>query len=178
MHSSGAGVIGDVHTAWRNAVSAFWSGSYGSLLTVDQQCTEVVTDQLDPSTGKNVLQARSAVSFKGTLSAEPTTPQRVAIVTGLRTALPTRAGRGRMYWPGPAGSVLTNSGELATADAIAVATDWAAALGAMATQSQPVIYHRATRTTTNVTNVTVGVVLGTQRRRTNKVANAYSSDPI
>lgn len=178
MHSTGAGPLASAHGAFVTAVTEFWGGDYGDLLTVDQQCTSIVTDELDPSTGKNTAQAITSVSLKGSRSAEPTTPQRASIVTGLRTALPTRAGRGRMYWPGPAGSALTVDGELTSIDATNVAVGWAAALATMASTSAPVIYHRSTRTTTLVTSVTVAVVLGTQRRRTNKVAPSYASSAL
>lgn len=178
MHSSGGATLSAAHSAFVAAVTSFWGGDYGDLLTVDQQCTSIVTDELSPTTGKNVAQAITAVSLKGTRSAGPTTPQRASIVTGLRTALPTRSGRGRMYWPGPAGDVLTVDGELTSGDAGDVAIGWSDALSTMATTSQPIVYHRATRTGTNVTSVTVSVVLGTQRRRTNKVAPSYASAPL
>lgn len=175
MHSSGAGALADIHTAWSTLVASMFSGAYGGLLTVDQLVDQVITDALDPVTGKNTAQARSAVTYKGSLAAEPVTPQRSSIVFGLRTALPTRAGRGRMYWPGPAGSKLTNTGELASADANTIAAELATALGTFSATSTPVIYHRASKTSTTVTQVTVGLVLGSQRRRTNKVSPSYAS---
>lgn len=178
MHSVGAGALESIHAAWATVVSGMFAGAYGDILTVDQQCTELQTDSLDPITGANTAQVRSAVTFKGSLAVEPTTPQRAAIVTGLRTALPTRAGRGRLFWPGPAGSILTSSGQLPAADASSISALLASLLGTMSATTSPVIYHRATRTTTPVTSVTVGVVLGTQRRRTNKVASAFASTNI
>lgn len=187
MHSSSvSGSIQTIQAAWVALVTAMFGGHYGGMLTVDQQATQCVTDALDPTTGKNTAQVVTAIGLKGTLAAEPTTPQRAAIVLGLRTLLPTRAGRGRMFWPGPAGSVLTVTGELQATDVTALATQLAGALGTFNGTSQAVIYHRANPkaspptlpSSTNVTSVTVGVVLGTQRRRTNKVAASYASAAI
>lgn len=175
MHSSGAGALADIHSAWNTLVEGMFAGAYGALLTVDQSVDQIVTDALDPVTGKNTAQARSAVTYKGARGATSITPQRSSIVFGLRTALPTRAGRGRMYWPGPAGDVLTASGSLASGDAAAICAQLAVALGTMAATTVPVIYHRASRTSTPITQVTVALVLGSQRRRTNKVSPAYES---
>lgn len=175
MHSSSSASLTAAHSAWQTAVTGFWdsasAGAYWSTLT---QVTDLETDQLDPTTGRNVAQARSAVTLKGTDTGQ-VLPPRVAMVTGLRTALPTRSGRGRMYWPAPTDSFLTTSGLLLSTTATAVAGFWATELGNMATTSPPVILHRASMDTTPITSVTVGVVLDTQRRRTNKVAPSYAS---
>lgn len=175
MHSSSSATLSSAHSAWTAALTALWgsssAGQYWSTLT---QLTDAQTDQLDPVTGRNVAQDRSALDLKGT-DAGQVLPPRVAMVTGLRTDLPTRSGRGRMYWPAPTDSYLSTTGLLLSTTASAVATDWATALGTMATTSPPVILHRASMDTTPVTSVTVGVVLDTQRRRTNKVAPSYAS---
>jgi hypothetical protein len=46
---------------------------------------------------------------------------------------------------------------------------------AMASTTVPVVYHRALRTGTAVSRITVGTIPNVQRRRVNKVAQAYSS---
>lgn len=177
MHTQGTALIQAVHDSWTSAVTSFWTAGLGPMCTVDQQLTETVTSSLDPITSANTAQARTPLSLKGALSAEPTTPQSVCIVTGLRTALPTRRGRGRMYWPGPAGSQLTNEGLIPSDKQIDLAADLAIALSTLAAISQPVIYHlngALPPTSTPITHVTVGRVPGTQRRRVNKVAESYA----
>lgn len=177
MHSSGPATLAAAHSAWQTAVSQFITAVLGTYWAVDQQCTALQTDQLDPATGRNVAQANSAVSYKGTGAGNPIDP-RSCVVTGLRTALPTRSGRGRMYWPAVQDSSLSPTGLILSSVATAIANGWSSALNTMATTSQPVIYHPLTRTTTAVTSVTVGQVLGTQRRRTNKIPPGYASSPL
>lgn len=177
MHSSGSSLLADVQNAWDAAVDAFITGTLGPLWSTQTQCTQTKTDQLDPATGKNVAQATKSVTYKGTGTGQAL-PQRVALVCGLRTATPTRAGRGRMYWPGPDTLALTPAGELNSTDAATIATGLAAAIATMNSTSAAVIYHRLIRTTTPVTAITVGTILGTQRRRTNKSANSYELAPL
>lgn len=187
MHcTSPSGAIQTIAAAWTAFLTSMWGGHYGGMLTVDQQLTQATVDALDPTTGKNTAQVITALGLKGALAAEPTTPQRAAVVFGLRTILPTRAGRGRMFWPGPAGSLLTVSGELASADVTALASQLAGALTTFNGTATAVVYHRANPkaspptlpSSTPVSSVTVGVVLGTQRRRTNKVAASYASAAV
>lgn len=178
MHSNGSAALTVAHTAWVAALTAQFAGTYGSSIPIELGCDGAVTDQLDPSTGHNVAQDSSSLSLKGSISGGNLAPQRTAIVFGLRTATPTRAGRGRMFFPGPDVSALTPEGGIDNTTASNLAFDWADALGTFAATITPVIYHRATRTWTPVTSVTVGQVLGTQRRRTNKVLPAYSSAPL
>lgn len=177
LHSSGSQAVTAVETAWEAAVENFWSGALGALLPTGVTLTGYATDQLDPTTGKNVAQATGSSSSKGS-GTGAVLPQRVAIVVGVRTALPTRAGRGRQYWPSPDAGALSADGLLASTDAQSLATSWAGQLSTMSATSQPVVYHAASRTGTPITEVTVGVVLGQQRRRTNKVANSYASAQV
>lgn len=174
MHSTSSDSLSNVHTAWQTAVADFLGTTLGPYWASQQECNSLQTDQLDPSTGKNVAQANSTVSLKGTGEGNAIDP-RSSVVTGLRTATPTRAGRGRMYWPAVQDTSLTADGLISAAVCTAIAAGLADALGTMATTAQPVIYHAELRTTTAITSVTVGQVLGTQRRRTNKVAPSYAS---
>lgn len=178
MHSSGVAALTTVHAAWVAALTAQFAGTYGDSIPIELGCDGAVTDQLDPATGKNVAQDTSSLSLKGAIAGGTLSPQRTAIVMGLRTALPTRSGRGRQYWPGPDVSVLTPEGGIDNTLAANLAADWAAALSTFASTNAPIVYHRDTRTGTNITAVTVGQVLGTQRRRTNKVLPAYSTATV
>ena len=181
MHSVSSQTLASVHAAWDTFVQTFIGTTVAPLWPTDTQLTQIETDQLDPTTGHNVAQEQTAQNIKGTGSGIQL-PQRVAMVIGLRTALPTRSGRGRFYLPGPDATQITTTGLLISATATTLANGAAAALNTFSATSVPSIYHRnklaPPPSTTPVTTVTVGVVLGTQRRRTNKVAPAYSSASI
>jgi hypothetical protein len=158
-------------------VTNFITNTMGALWNTHQEATETITDQLDPVTGKNVAQATSAVTLIGTGSGGTVSP-RSCMVIGLRTALPTRAGRGRMYWPSPDDSHFTATGQYASADVTTVATGFATVLTAFKATATPVIFHRKTQTFDTITMTSVGATVGTQRRRTNKVANTYSTHTV
>lgn len=179
LFSSGSASLGTAHDAWDDFVSSFIGSDMAGLWPTETQATETITDQLDAAGHHNVAQARTSVTYKGTGTGLQL-PQRAAVVIGLRTALPTRSGRGRMYVPAPDSSSLTADGILSSTVADALAGDAATALETMTAIVQVVIAHRDPVTkgisgTTPVTYVTVGQVLGSQRRRTNKVPPNYQS---
>lgn len=174
LHSESAQTISTVHTAYLAFLSSLIGTTMVPLWSTDTECTAAVTDQLDPVTGANVAQERTALTYVGTAT-DQVLPQRVAVVIGLRTALPTRAGRGRFYLPAPTIASLTSTGLLSTTVAASLATAAASALNTMASTSAPGVYHRSTISITSVNQVTVAQVLGSQRRRTNKVPPDYSS---
>lgn len=158
------------------ATSMLGTNGIGPLWPSNVQCTSLVTDMLDAA-GRNTTQDSTAVSLAGTGTGQ-CLPQRVCLVVSLRTAQATRAGRGRFYLPAPDATHLTTSGEFATADAISMADQFASALSTMATTSSPVVYHRGKDAGTVISRVEIGAVFGTQRRRTNKVANTYQASDL
>lgn len=179
LFSSGTASIGTAHDAWADFAASFFGSDMAALWPTETQTSEIITDQLDAEGHHNVAQMRDAVNYKGT-GAGLQLSQRSAVVVGLRTALPTRSGRGRMYVPAPDSSSLTSDGLLSSTVADSISGDAATALETMTQIVQVVIAHRDPTTggissTTPVTSVTVGQVLGTQRRRTNKVPNNYQS---
>ena len=173
LHMSSSSTLAEVHSAFGTFVGTF-GADLGAMWSTEQQISEYITDELTADGKHAAAQQRTSVSIKGTGSGNALDP-RTSVVMGLRTALPQRSGRGRMYWPAPDDSHLTTTGLLATADALSLAGDMAGALATLAGTATPVIYHRATNTFTAITEVTVGQVLGTQRRRTNKVPANYQS---
>lgn len=177
LHSSSANTLASVHTAWTTFVNSFLSGTMNAMWNTHTSATGTITDQLDPLTGKNVAQAVSGISQVGTGVGGSVSP-RTCLVVGLRTTLPTRAGRGRMYWPSPDDSHFQTSGKYVDADCTTINTGFATALTTFKATSQPVIFHRAFRTFDSVTTSTVGDVPGTQRRRTNKVTQVYASHAV
>lgn len=176
-HSSGDGTISAAHTAWLNVLTAFIGGTLEAMWSTEQQATEATTTSLSATTGLNVGQTRSALTYKGTGSGL-TLPQRSSVVVGVRTSLANRSGRGRMYFPAPDSSHITDEGVLASADQTSLANSMASALSAQSAASLFGVYHRETLNITPITQVTVGKVLGSQRRRTNKVAPSYASADV
>lgn len=173
MHSQGAADYFDAHFAWetfvQNAINPHLAGMWAPTTKV----TEVITDELDPLTWRNVRQLTSDVAITGTSDGGAPSP-RACLVVGLRTALPTRAGRGRMFLPSPSATHYAATGKFVNADCVTIATDFAAALTTMKATITPVIAHRSSLTWDTITRVTVGDIPGTQRRRTNKDPNNYA----
>ena len=177
LHSSSANTLASVHTAWTTFVNSFCSGTMNAMWNTHMSATETITDQLDPVTGKNVAQSISSITQVGT-GAGGTPSPRVCIVVGLRTALPTRAGRGRMYWPAPDDGHFATTGKFVDADCTTIATGFATALTTFKATATPVVFHRSHLTFDTITNVTVGDIPGTQRRRTNKDTQVYATHTV
>lgn len=177
MHSSGAGSLATVHTAWSTFVQSIVTGSLGAVWTPAVSITSLSTVQLDPITGKQTAATSSGVALVGTASGTQPSP-RDSIVLSKRTVVPTKAGRGRMYLPGPAGASIGTNGLLIGSVATTIANSIGNALTIFKSTSQPVIFHKTTKTVDNITYVAVGTVLGTQTRRTNRVFNAYATKTI
>jgi len=191
MHSSGAASLATVHAAWTTFVNSFITSVLGPMWPNEVGATQTLTDQLDANGLHNVGQLTSSISGGGTGVGGTLSP-RSCVVIGLRSSVPTKAGRGRMYWPAPDATHLLGTGNLASADAAALSTGFSTRLTTFKATSQPVILHRGhdarivggvpeplvPSTFDNIVSVTVGVVLGTQRRRTNRVANSYASTSV
>lgn len=178
MHSNGVGSLATAHNAWRAIWANFWADTFGAMVTPQIQVTELVTDQLDPLTGKNTAQLTNADHLVGTGAGQTVSP-RSCVVLSYTSGLPSRAGRGRMYLPSPDSSHYANTGEFAPDSVAAISAGWSSAVTAqMSGAVVPVIFHRSTLTWTPITGVKVGTVPGTQRRRTNKSQNAYSANPL
>jgi hypothetical protein len=177
LHSQSASTLANAHTAFVTLVSGFITTTLAPMWPNDISANSVITDQLDATTGKNVSQTSSTVSLPGT-GAGATLPGRDALVIGLRTASSTRRGRGRMFWPAPDSTHLTAAGLLLSADATSIASAFAARLNTFKSVSIGCIWHDDLKSFDNIVTVTVGNVLGTQRRRTNKVVNSYASATV
>jgi hypothetical protein len=177
VHSNSAQNLAAVHGQFVTSITSFWSATVEAIFPAGERVTQLQTNQLDPVTGKNVAQANTSVTFVGT-GAGSAMPPRVALVVSLRTALPTRSGRGRLYLPAPIASACDANGQLTAANATLLSTNFAAFCTGMTTICPVVVYHSATKTGTVVSTVLVGTVLGTQRRRTNKIVSSYSSHVV
>lgn len=171
------------HTSFAAAVALLWDGvatpadSIKQLYPVATTVDELVTSELDPLSGHNVHQARSAPALAGTGSGAALPPQ-TAICVSLRTALPTRAGRGRFFLPAPIVTVSSAGRISATAQGQVLA-----AVAGMLTAMQgdafiPVVLHRDDMTSDDITSVDVGDVFDTIRRRRDKLVEARMSTTL
>lgn len=169
-----AGSLSGAHSAWAAAIDDLWNGTatptdsikqlYPSSIHID----EVVSTELDAISGRNLLQERTGVSLIGTGSGGAL-PQEVAVCVSLRTALPTRAGRGRFFLPSPILTTCVTS-RLASTPQGEILAAAALMLGDMNSATfTVVILHRSTMTTDDVVSVDVGDVFDSMRTRRDKL---------
>lgn len=112
----------------------------------------------------------------GTHSGAKPLPNEVAHVMSLRTATSTRSTRGRMYLPGMHSGLLTDDARMATADMLDVANaaaDYLADITVGATTFTSVVASATASVLTPVLAVAVGDVPDAQRRRRDKLREAY-----
>lgn len=189
MHLVSARSITLVHTTWETFLNSFVGGTLAPIWPDDQQCNQAITTLINEANGKNVSRVQSTVNHPGT-GVGGTLSQRDCITVGLKDGTPTRSGRGRMYWPPPAAGSLDADGLILPATAASIASGFKAAVDALDVADQLVIYHRPVKagpggvppavngSVTSVVNITVGIIPTTQRRRTNRVTNAYTVLPV
>jgi hypothetical protein len=174
LHTTGVASLNTAHGAWATFVANAIGGTLAPMWAPTTTATQLVTDELDDITWKNRAQTVSAINIVGTSAGGAVSPDNCMVV-GLRTDLPTRAGRGRMFLPSPSASHYQASGRFVEADCAAIANEWATAIAILQNTLQPVIAHRSSKTTTPITRVTVGDIAGQQRRRSNKATQTYAS---
>jgi len=171
---------GDAHAAAEDWANALFDGATAGNGLEDHTPTtvgldSVTTVQITASTGVQVTRVDSAVNRDG-LSATNTLPSDVAHVVSLRTATPTRAGRGRFYLPPGIVGDVTSTGRVAT-DRL---NDLSASLthawtGYNSASDRPVVYSRTQRVTRNITSFDLGDLWDTQRGRENNLVEARTS---
>jgi len=177
MHTSSVNSLSSVHTAWTTAVNTFFSGTYNAMMPTDVSATQTLTNQLDPLTAKNVAQQTSAITQTGTGAGGKPSP-RDCVLLSLRTALPQKKGRGRMFLPSVDASHYTTTGRLVQADMQTIATGFAAVLTTLAGTATPIIFHKNILGFDVIIAVKVPDLAATQRRRTNKDAVVYMSHNV
>ena len=174
VHTNGSLAIAAAQTAWQTAVTAFFSTAYAATLSTTTEASEASTAELIQATGKQSAKLADPVNFAGTSAAE-TLPFQLAPVVSFRTALATRAGRGRIYAPSLAVDQIAG-GRMTTAAQGTLADSAAAMLTSLAGAGlAPVLYSRTTRELQNILRIDVGDVIDTQRRRRNKLIETRTS---
>lgn len=120
--------------------------------------------------GSQAAVSAQITSVRAPASAGLLLPNQIAVVTSLRTGIPGRAARGRMYWPVNATPALT-TGFFSAACATDLANGLATAFGTFNSQGFGKISVCSPRTSAmhEVTQVRVDKVFDTQRRRRDKL---------
>ena len=177
LHSTGSLSAGDANAGWAGALGDWW-GDYKAYQTSAVVLSEASTATIDQSTGKQLTRAETAIGVAGTDATGVLLPPQLAVVCSLRTDLATRAGRGRMFWPGPASDALTD-GTLGATPIAAFVTAGSALFSAMGASSLiPVLYSRTTTLVQVITSFDIGSVLDTQRRRRDKLVETRTSATV
>lgn len=164
-------------TKFQTAVAAMWASGIDAFMdtaiTYDAQKTVTV----DQSTGKQIARADGAVTDAGVSTAGSLPPQ-CSIAVTLRTALATRAGRGRIYLP-PFSLDEVSSGRLGGTTQGLVRTAVKGMYDTLISDGHtPVLYGRTAHTVTPITTLAVGDVYDTQRRRRDSYVESYVSVAI
>jgi hypothetical protein len=175
-----AGTLTGAATAWHTALGLLWNGVASPADSI-KQCVPTsigidvsVVDALDALTGKNDAQQTTTETLVGTNATDPLLNQ-LAPVVSLRTAKATRAGRGRFYLP-PFGEDQTTAGLLLATPRGQVATAAQKMIQSLNGAGYTVgIFHRGSITQDAVVSVDVSNVVGTQRRRRDKIVPVRSS---
>ena len=175
-----AGTLSGAAAAWHTALGLLWNGvatpadsikqCIGTSIGIDAS----IVDQLDPLTGKNDAQLVTSETLVGTNATDPLVFQD-AVVVSLRTAKATKAGRGRFYLP-PFSEDQTTAGLLLSTPRGQVATAAQKMVQSLNGAGYIVgIFHKSTITQDAVVSVDVSNVVGTQRRRRDKIVAVRST---
>jgi len=175
-----SGTLSGAGAAWHTALGLLWNGVATPADSI-KQCIPTtigidasVVDQLDALTGKNDAQLVTTETLVGTNATDPLVNQD-AVVVSLRTAKATKAGRGRFFLP-PFGEDQTTAGLLLATPRGQVATAAQKMVQSLNGAGYIVkVFHRTSITADTVTSVDVSNVVGTQRRRRNKIVPVRSS---
>jgi hypothetical protein len=156
-----------------DAITAAWSGTTGPAGRLDAYYPAsfgvdgVRVEELDAG-GHNLTQNFVPLTLVGT-STDELLPPNVAVAISLRTDIPTKAGRGRNFLPGPVVTTVASQ-LLATAVQTAIKNAWLRALNHMLDNGFPVgIFHRNLGNWDQVVTVDVGNVFDGMTTRRNQI---------
>jgi len=164
-------------TKFQTAVAAMWASGIDAFISDQIAYTAQKVVTVDQSTGKQITRADGAVTDAGADTGESLPPQ-VALAVTLRTALATRAGRGRIYLPPFAVSQVVNSRMNATNKGTTLTAVKGMFDTLISDGHTPVLYGRTAHTVTPITTLALGDVFDTQRRRRDSYAETYTSTAV
>lgn len=181
-------VDGDALSTWAGEVKTLFGAitAYPELKTVLSSAVTIgnVSAYGYPASGPAEFVGTSGnVAQPGTGSAS--LPPQIALTATLRTALAGRRNRGRMYWPAMGADFGISAGQsFRYPNGGALADDIASYLTSIGdawpgpTAIVPVVYSAVADTLTPVSEVSVGDVFDTQRRRRDEMVENYQSAPV
>lgn len=172
---------------WATTVASFITTTFttsfalGTLSSVGAPITTVTAQYFDAG---NILtqQAVAPVAAQGTTSTVKM-PFQVAVVCSLRTGRPGRSFRGRLYWPAMGANVNSSTARLATPSVALVTTAFNTLLKGIENSTPGTfaldlsVVSQTSSVTTPVTQLQVGDVIDTQRRRRDREAENYTVQP-
>lgn len=164
LHTTGELSLAAAHTSWTDSTGTAWTGGLDGVMAPDVVMTEVSTAELDVTTGGQTTRVIGDVSRPG-VDAGSMLPFQCAPAVSFRTAFATRWGRGRLYLPPPAASVLSAGRLSEVAQDVILGAMQALFAGLQGDGLTPVIWSRTRLETTTIVSIDVGDVIDTQRRR-------------
>lgn len=162
--------------AWQGflSTSAGFRGEFPALTAFG---TSKVSE-IDQATGTVITSAPAGTAFAGSGLGNALPPQ-IAVVVTLNTAILSRSTRGRYYLPATISGSVTSVGRLATTDQAALLTALTTAhSNEIAAGCTLTVYSRTHRTVENVTDISIGNVFDTQRRRRDKLVEVREGNPV
>lgn len=179
LHTEGTVALTAAQAAWHSAIDTLWSDSLDALVNSNVSLTETSTASLSDSTGAQISRLSDDESLPGVAS-QGLLPPQCTVAVSLRTALATRAGRGRFYLPTfDKGTVTAAGGRLNGTSVTATVTAVGDMLESLiADDLTPVIYSRSALTTQPITQYDVGDVIDTQRRRRDKLIEVRTGGSV
>jgi hypothetical protein len=173
--ATASGTLADALTEAEDWLDAFTSFSgVAALFTTGTVWNQINVQQLGGFGDPIVDSALASIEIPGTNSSDPLPPQ-IAVCVSMLTGLAGARNRGRFYLPPPADTVLTTAGRLSSSSMTILANGLESAFTALNTAGfSPVIRSSVGGgAETAVTQLRVGSVLDTQRRRRNQIAETY-----
>lgn len=168
--------------AWAAAIVAGLSVSVNSgvknALSTSGKITRIDTYWYPDVTAPAAGAATASADYAG--SSTPNLPLQCAVVCSLRTPINTRRGRGRVYWPA-VGLTVTAAGKLNLANAPSLQTNFRTMFTEIANawpetgELDLAVVSKVGDTVTPVTQLRVGDVIDTQRRRRDALVEVYQS---
>lgn len=177
LHTEGAVSLTSAQAQWVTASGSLWTGALDAHISTGMSMTAVATASINETTGGQISREEDGVVRPG-VSASAILPPQVALCVSLRTAEATRAGRGRFFLPSLVAAAtldgrLTNT---ARGDVLAAAV---AMFGDLVTGGlTPILWGRTAKTKKVVTQIDVGSLFDTQRRRRNDIVEERISATI
>lgn len=174
--------ITSILTAAEAWIDALWSNVLASVYTSNTTINRVTVGRYETIGDPQQEAAEQSKTLAGTVDplTNPPLPGDVAMVVSLRTSLANRRGRGRFYLPPPAVTQVTDVGRINGTLRDDVASEIATQTGTFntAVAGNMVVVSRVNAAAVPVTEISVGDLWDTQRRRENALVESRENVAI